>query len=86
MSPSFLLLYSNRSLTGWGSHLNLTAAGVWFREEGDLHINVLEMKAVQLALNTFLDSLAGKSVVVMSDNNMVAYRKEQGVHHVGGDA
>ena len=40
--PPSLLLYTDASLTGWGTHLlNLTVAGVWFRKERDLHINVL---------------------------------------------
>ena len=48
-------------------------------EERDLHINLLEMKATQLALKTFLDRLAGESVVFMSDSStIVAYLKKHG--------
>ena len=32
---------------------DITAAEIWSKEEHELHINILEMKAVQLALNAF---------------------------------
>ena len=44
----------------------------------DLHINALEMKAVILALNAFVDRLAGESVILVIDNaTVVAYLREQ---------
>ena len=48
-------------------------------EESVMHINMLEMKAVSLALATFLPQLSGQSVVLMSDNaSVVAYLQHQG--------
>ena len=58
--PPPSLLYTNTSMTGWGTYLlTRTAAGIWFQKEKDLHINVSEMKVIQLALNTFLDDQRG---------------------------
>ena len=43
------------------------------------HINIREMRAVELALASFLPQLAGQSVVLMSDNtSVVAYLRHQG--------
>ena len=45
--PRSLLLYTDTSLSGWRAHLlDLTALGVWLKEESLMQINVLEMKAV----------------------------------------
>ena len=56
--PSFsLLLYTDTLMTRLGAHLlDLTAAGVWSWEEKNLDINVLEIKAIQLAFNAFPNS------------------------------
>ena len=71
-SPPFLLLCTNTSFLWWDAHLlDLTAASVWSQKEQNLHINVLEIKAVILAFNTFLDQVSGQSVVLMSDNAIV---------------
>ena len=43
-----------------------------------LHVSVLEMKAVQLALNVFLHRTVGGALVLMSENaSVVVYLKEQ---------
>ena len=43
-----LLLYTDASATDCGTHLlDLTATGLWSWEERGLHINMLEMKAIQ---------------------------------------
>ena len=80
--PPPFLLYTDTSWTGWGTHLcNLTATGKWPQEEMSLHINILEMKAVQLALNAILDQLVGESVVLMSGNaTVMAYPWKPGGH------
>ena len=39
----------------WAHLHDLTAAEVWTEEELDIHMNILEMKAVQLALAIFRD-------------------------------
>ena len=63
-----------------GAHLlNLTASGVWSEEDSQDHINVLEMRTVELALAAFLPQLAGQCVVLMSNNvSVVAYLRHQG--------
>ena len=48
-------------------------------QECNLHINLLEMKAVLLALHAFQDRLIGHSVGLMSDTTtVVAYVNKQG--------
>ena len=70
--PPSLLLYTDASVTGWGTYLfDLTADDVLPREEKNLHISFLEMKVVILALNAYLDQVLGKSTVLMRDNATV---------------
>ena len=78
--PPSQLLYTDASLSGWGAHLlDLTASGVWSAEESSMHINVIEMKAVSLALAASLPQLSGQCVVLMSDNaSVVSYLWHQG--------
>ena len=52
-------------------------AGVWSREEKDLHISILEMKALILALNAFLDKVTVELVVLMSNVTVIAYLRKQ---------
>ena len=78
--PPQSLLFTDASTEGWGAHLGkLTTSGLWSSEDKKLHINVLEMKAVLLALKTFGPSLQGKKLGLMSDNSsVVAYLNKQG--------
>ena len=84
--PPSLLLHTSSSLSGWGAHLlDMTASAVWSRDECSVHIDMLEMKAIVLALAVLLPQLSGQSVVLMSDNALVvAYLRNQGgtVSHV----
>ena len=75
-----LLLFTDASLEGWGAHiLDLKASGKWSLQESSLQINLLEMKAVLMALHAFQDCLVGHSVGLMSDNTtVVAYVNKQG--------
>ncbi|CAG2206968.1 NEBL1_2 [Mytilus edulis] len=60
----------------------LTISGVWNQDLLEEHINVLEMKAVLLALNHFQLSLKNQSVILATDNTtVVAYLKNQGGTH-----
>lgn len=79
-SPPEMLLFTDASLEGWGAHLHeLTASGRWSPQEAKLHINLLEMKAVLMALHAFQDRLLGHTVGLMSDNTtVVAYVNKQG--------
>jgi hypothetical protein len=74
-----LRLFTDASVDGWGAHVgDLTLQGPWTIQEKALHINVLEMRAVTLAL-TAVDTSPGDHVMVSSDNiTVVAYIKHQG--------
>ncbi len=66
---------------GWGAVWQRRAArGQWSPQESRLHINVLELRAIRLALEHFAPSLRGKHVLVRSDN-MTAVAQ---VNHHGG--
>ena len=64
----------------WGAHLlNRFVSEVWSEEELLLHINLLKMKAMFLALQSFRDMVAGRQVTAMCDNvTVVAYVNKQG--------
>ena len=80
-SPPDMLLFTDASLKGWGAHLDdLQAAGLWTPSERDLHINMLELKAVWLGLKAFQDYVQGKTVVSMCDNSTVVSH----IRHQGG--
>ena len=56
-----MLMFTDASEKGWGAHLNnCTVSGFWQPSEKDLHINILEMKAVFLALKHFQGQLRQK--------------------------
>ena len=75
-----LHLYSDASSSGWGAHLlDQNVSGVWSAQEKLLHINLLEMKALFLALQAFHEDVAGHHVTAMCDNStVVAYVNKQG--------
>ena len=78
-----LHLYSDASSSGWGAHLlNQNVSGVWSAQEKLLHINLLEMKALFLALQAFQEDVAGHHVTAMCDNStVVAYvNKQRGLY------
>ena len=48
-----LLVFTDASVKGWGAHLgDLTVSRMWSVTETSLHINILELKAVFLAMKT----------------------------------
>ena len=68
-------------LSGWGAvWQSRTAQGQWSARESTQHINVLELRAVQLALQHFLPFLRGKHVLVRSDNTSTVSQ----INHQGG--
>ena len=78
-------VFSDASVSGWGAHLEpegVLCHGVWTQDQSLLHINVLEMKAVLLALKQFQNIIGNSSVMIVTDNaSVVAYiRKEGGTH------
>ena len=75
-----LRLYSDASRAGWGAHLlDQSVSGVWSHQESSLHINLLELKALFLALRAFKHLVTDHRVTAMCDNStVVAYVKKQG--------
>ena len=80
MSQDFLL-YTDASTHGWGCFLlHHTVGDLWSKENSTLHINLLELRAVRLALLQF-QHLTGKTVVVFADITALAYLLQQGGTH-----
>ena len=79
------LVTTDASLSGWGTvWRGRTAQGRWSAQEGTQHINVLELRAVQLALACFLPHLAGRHVLVRSGQHVHGFPGEPpGGHQVG---
>ena len=69
-----------RVFVGLGAHLlDQNVSGVWSAQEKLLHINLLEMKAMFLALLAFQEVVSGHHVTAMCDNStVVAYVNKQG--------
>ena len=72
-------IFMDASTAGWGAHLDgHTVQGAWTVQESSLHINVLEMRAVKLALLQF-DVSPGANILVATDNaTVVAYINKEG--------
>lgn len=72
-------VFTDASTQGWGAHFgDQTCQGTWSAAERKLHINVLELRAVRLALAEFAPPL-GSVVLVATDNTtVVAYINHQG--------
>ena len=80
-SPSpDLTAMSDASTQGWGMMLgSQTVKGLWSPQETKLHINVLELRAIRLGLQHFVNVVKGKVVVVLGDNTTaLAYIKKGG--------
>ena len=75
-----LNLHTDSSLQGWGAFLEgKSVSGVWSLVQQQEHINLLEMRAVLLALQHFKTLLVSKAVVLATNNTtVVAYLQNQG--------
>ena len=76
-----LSLVSDASLSGWGawSSEGENVFGNWSYEESELHINVLELKAVLFAFQCLFRQTFNSSILIKSDNTtVVAYINKQG--------
>ncbi|VDI47075.1 Hypothetical predicted protein [Mytilus galloprovincialis] len=79
-------LFTDASNLGWGAYLEgLSVSGVWTPDLLKEHINILEMKAVLLALSHFQSLLQNKSLVLATDNTTV-FRHVPGKLNVLADA
>ena len=76
-------LFTDASNEGWGAHLDQNSTkGLWSDRERRLHINVLELKAVSLALRDFKDQCQNQTVLAPTDHStVVAYINKQGGTH-----
>ena len=76
-------LFTDASNEGWGAHLDRRSTkGLWSDQEKRLQINVLELKAVSLALRYFKVQCQDQTVLVATDNStVVAYINKQGGTH-----
>ena len=64
-----MVITSDASKTGWGATFgNLSTNGRWSKQESDLHINVLELKATFLAIQAFLKNQSNLAVILRLDN------------------
>ena len=64
------MLHTDASMSGWGAALNseTPAAGFWSAKQRESHITLLELKAVRLAVESFLTDLRGREVLHFIDN------------------
>jgi hypothetical protein len=67
---------TDASRLGWGGHLSIhdsvrKVQGKWESQFQSLHINCLELLAVQRTLHSFRTHLAGHTVLVLTDNSSV---------------
>jgi len=76
----YTILQSDASLVGWGAVCQKSRiGGLWTQEEKSLHINWLELKAITLAVQSFLkDSLSKHVLVQMNNKTAVAYVNKMG--------
>ena len=79
-----LFLFTDASLVGWGAPMgDLSASGLWSAYWQTQHINVLELRAVMLALKSFLQIIPNCHILLSTDNTTVAayLNKEGGRGH-----
>ena len=85
MDPPSHTIFTDASLSGWGAHVEpegLLFYGVWTEDQSQLHINVLEMKAIFLSLSRAVHKVKNSTVFVSTDNTtVVAYIRHQGGTH-----
>ncbi len=80
-SPHWEVVETDACLTGWGAvWQGRTARGQWDAQQRLEHINVLELRAVLLALRLFLPVLRDWHVLVGKDNTSTVYQ----INHQGG--
>ncbi len=83
--PPSLFLTTDASQSGWGASLDPMGRlyqGTWSPEEMQFHINLLEMRAIYLALVQAAHLVSRRGVMVSTDNTtVVAYLRKQGGTH-----
>ena len=77
-------LFTDASNEGWGAHLEQTSTkGLWSDRDKRLHINVIELKAVSLALQRFKDQCQNQTVLVATDSSSLHQQTRR--NPLGGD-
>jgi len=81
--PSVIIESDAASTVGWGAHMGEhSIRGLWSREEKDLHINILELKAGFLALKAFAGDYRDCTILLKMDNTTaVSYVNNMGGTH-----
>ena len=65
-------IFTDTSTQGWASHMgDSQISGIWTCSERRIHVNVLELKAVVLALHHWVSVLQGHQVMIATDNTTV---------------
>ncbi len=75
-----VIMHSDASKAGWGAVINNTSTGGrWDKSETEQHINVLELRALFMGLQSFSDTVKNKHVQAYMDNSTaVAYINSMG--------
>ena len=78
-----MTILSDASKLGWGAVCDLqTTKGSWSSQERSLHINILELKAAFLAIQSFLKHKTNMSIKLRLDNTTaVSYINNKGGTH-----
>ena len=80
VSPPESVIFCDASLQGWGAcYGEERTGGRWSLAEENLHINVLEIKAVEFGLKSLCSHLSSCGIKIMSDNTTaIAYINKGG--------
>ena len=78
-APNYFVT-TDASLEGWGAvHDGVSCGGQWRDDEKDLHINVLELKAIFFGLKSFFNRKENGHIRIRCDNTTaVAYLNNKG--------
>ena len=77
-----MIIHADASLEGWRASMgNVFTVGACLPDEKLMHINILELKAILLALKSFVKT-SHKHIKIMSDNTTAIYCiNKMGISH-----
>ena len=79
IEDSSVEITTDASLEGWGAHeAHIATGGRWLEEELGEHINVLELKAILLGLQSLVDTEQQKVNIKTDNTTALAYVKRMG--------
>lgn len=75
-----LEIFTDASLSGWGAFCQgESTCGRWTIEESNIHINILELKAIYFGLKCFARDLSNCNILIRTDNSTaLAYVNKMG--------